>query len=327
MSAGQSIILLTGGSGFLGSQVLLNLQAQGGLQRILIASRGEPLKDHTRLPTVQYWPLNLTDQFVLPTGIHTVIHIAGEKRDESRMETVNYHGTRRLVEAAEQANVCRFVYVSSVGVYGARPHAGVVTELFPHTPRNKYEVSKDAGEASVRTLCSRSGMEFVVLQPSNVIGIVPGRSYPLLGLMRMVQLGRFTWFGAGDSWVNYVAVEDVAAAVVKAADKAPSGQTFIINTPERLSEVVRWISEELGVPMPRRRLPLWVGQAAAGVGSTVSRLVGRSMPINRERLLELTNTTRYAGSALMQTTDFAYPLGIETTIRKLARHYVQEGLL
>lgn len=101
MSEGQSTILLTGGSGFLGSQVLRNLQAQGGLQRVLIAARSEPPKDHTRLPAVQYWPLNLTDQFVLPAGIHTVIHIAGEKQeqDESRMEAVNQTCTHRLVEA------------------------------------------------------------------------------------------------------------------------------------------------------------------------------------------------------------------------------------
>jgi dihydroflavonol-4-reductase len=327
MSESQSTILLTGGSGFLGSQVLRTLQAQGGLQRVLIAGRGKPPEDHTRRPSVQYWPLNLANQFVLPTGVHTVIHIAGEKRDESRMDAVNHHGTLRLVEAAEQANVCRFVYVSSVGVYGARPHAGVVTELFPHTPRNRYEVSKDAAEEAVRKLCLQSGMEFLILQPSNVIGVVPGRSYPLLGLMRMVQQGRFTWFGAGDTWVNYVAVEDVAAAVVKAADKAPSGQTFIINTPERLSEVVRWISEELGVPVPSRRLPLWVGEAAATLGSLTTRVSGRNLPINRERFLELTNTTQYDSSHLMKDLAFEYPVGVEVLIRGLARSYRQDRLL
>lgn len=83
----------------MGSLVLRILQAQSGLQRVLIDGRGKPPKDHTRLPSVQYWPLNLTDQFVLRTGIHTVIHIAGEKQDESRMEAVNQTGTHRLVEA------------------------------------------------------------------------------------------------------------------------------------------------------------------------------------------------------------------------------------
>jgi len=327
MSEVQSTVLVTGGSGFLGSQVLRALQAKGQSRQVLVASRGEPAVSGSMPPSVQHLRLDLADEFVLPAGLHTIIHIAGEKRDETRMEAVNHHGTRRLVEAAVQAGVRRFVYVSSVGVYGACPHAGLVTESFPHTARNLYEKSKDAGEACVRKLCSQFGMEFVVLQPSNVIGAVPGRSYPLLGLMTMVLNDRFAWFGAADPWVNYVAVEDMAAAVVIAADQAPSGHTFIINTPERLSHVIGWISDELGVAAPQRRLPLWLGRVAAGVGNAVARVLGRSMPINRERLLELTNTTQYDGSALKRAVGFDYPLGVQEMIHGLVKTYRREGKL
>ena len=310
--------LITGGGGLLGRTIVRMAREASEAPELVITSRqasGDLFLD-----------LGETE-LVFPKGIDVVLHVAGEKRDETRMEAINHLGTRRLVEAAAQSGVRRFVYVSSVGVYGAAPHSGVVTESFPHTPRNCYEASKNAGELCVLECCSRFGMEAVILQPSTVIAFAPDTSYPLLTLMKMIRRDNFVWFGRASPCVNYVAVEDVAAAVVKAADKAPSGQTFIVNTPERLSEVVRWISEELGVPMPRRRLPLWVGQAVAGLGSTVSRLAGRSMPINRERLLELTNTTRYDGTALMKATGFDYPLGIEAAIRQLAQHYVQEGLL
>lgn len=327
MSNDQPAILVTGGSGFLGSQVLRALQTGDRPRRILVVSRGRATAAGSMSQLAQYLTLDLADQYTLPTGVHTIIHIAGEKRDESRMEAVNHHGTRRLVEAAQKGGVRRFVFVSSVGVYGARPHAGLVTESFPHQPQNRYEASKDAGENCVRALCTRFGMEFVVIQPSNVIGAIPGRSYPLLGLMRMVRQGRFAWFGNTDSWVNYVAVEDVAAAIVVAAEGAPSGHTFIINTPERLSRVVGWISDELGVAAPQRRLPLFVGQVAAGLGDLSARLSGRSMPFNRERLLELTNTTRYDGSALKRAVGFDYPLGVEQMIRGLVKTYRGEGRL
>lgn len=327
MTNDQPAILVTGGSGFLGSQVLRALQTGNQPRRILAVSRGRQAVAGSMPQPIQHLRLDLADEFALPAGVHTIIHIAGEKRDESRMEAVNHHATRRLVEAAQQSGVRRFVFVSSVGVYGARPHAGLVTETFPHVPQNRYEASKDAGENCVREFCARFGMEFVVVQPSNVIGAVPGRSYPLLGLMRMVRQGRFAWFGNTDSWVNYVAVEDVAAATVAAAERAPSGHTFIINTPERLSLVVGWISDELGVAAPQRRLPMFVGQVAAGLGDLAARLSGRSMPFNRERLLELTNTTRYDGSALKRAVGFNYPLGVEQMIRGLVKTYRCEDRL
>lgn len=323
----QSTILVTGGSGFLGSQVLRALQADGHLRRVLSASRGGQAVAGSASQSIQHLRLELADELVLPKGVHTIIHIAGEKKDKSRMDAVNHHGTRRLVEAALKNEVRRFVYVSSGGVYGARPHAGLISENYPHTPRNRYEASKDAGENCVRELCLRSSMEFVMVQPSNVIGAVPGRSYPLLGLMRMIQQGWFAWFGDADSWVNYVAVEDAAAAIVVAAERASSGHTFIINTPERLSHVVGWISDELGVAAPRRRLPLFMGQAAAGLGSSAARLSGRCMPFNRDKLLELTNTTRYDGSALKRAVGFDYPLGVKQMIRGLVNTYRREGKL
>lgn len=323
----QPAILVTGASGFLGSQVLRALQSGDQPRRILAVSRGRQTVAGSTPQSIQHLRLDLSDEFALPTGVHTIIHLAGEKREESRMEAVNHHGTRRLVEAARKSGVRRFVFVSSVGVYGARPHAGLVTETFPHVPQNRYEASKDAGENGVRELCARFGMEFIVVQPSNVIGAVPGRSYPLLGLMRMVRQGWFAWFGNTDSWVNYVAVEDVAAAIVVATEMAPSGHTFIINTPERLSHVVGWISDELGVAAPQRRLPLFVGQLAAGLGDVAARLSGRSMPFSRERLLELTNTTRYDGSALKCAVGFDYPLGVEQMIRGLVKTYRREGWL
>lgn len=327
MTNDQPAILVTGGSGFLGSQVLCALQTGDRPRRILMVSRGPHTAAGPMLQSVQHLRLDLADAFALPPGVDTIIHIAGEKRDESRMEAVNHHGTRRLVEAAQKSGVRRFVFVSSVGVYGARPQTGLVTETSPHVPQNRYEASKDAGENCVRELCSRFAMEFIVVQPSNVIGAVPGRSYPLLGLMRMVQQGCFAWFGNTDPWVNYVAVEDVAAATVVAAEKAPSGHTFIVNTPERLSHVVGWIAEELGVAAPQLRLPLFVGQVAAGLGDVAARLTGRSMSFNRERLRELTNTTRYDGSALKRAVGFDYPLGVEQMIRGLVKTYRLEGKL
>ncbi|MEX8192609.1 NAD-dependent epimerase/dehydratase family protein [Comamonas guangdongensis] len=318
-------VFVTGGTGFLGGYTLDALRATSTIGRVVIASRqSESARD---VGSPEIFPLDLgRGEVLLPQGINTVIHIAGEKRDLTKMSEVNHLGTRRLAEAAVRARVRRFVYVSSVGVYGAVPHSGRINEASPHTPRNLYESSKDAGERCVREVCESAGMEWVIVQPSNVIGIVQGRSYPLLGLMKMIQRGHFAWFGQTEPWANYVGVQDVAAAIVAAATACPN-RSYVVNTPARMSDVVAWISEELGVAAPARQLPPWLGQGLAEAGSWLQRILGRHMPFQRERFTELTNTTIYDPTALRIAADFRYPVGIEAEIRQMVRTYREEGLL
>ncbi len=326
MSLAASSIFLTGGTGFLGARVVRQMAAAQAPARLVLATHRASLPPELASPAVTSVAMDLGGELRLPAGLDTVVHIAGEKRDAARMAEVNERGTRRLAEAAAAAGVRRFVYISSVGSYGAPPHAGEVTESYPHVPRNAYEASKDAGETAVRQVCAQAGMEAVIVQPTNVIGLVPGKSHPLLGLMRMVARRRFAWFGAGDPLVNYVGVDDAAAAIVAATARAPAG-TYIVNTPCRLADLVGWVAAELRMPAPSRRLPAWLGRALAGAGGLAAAASGRSMPFGPERLLELTNTTRYAPESLMRATGFAYPTGIEPLIRELARHYVHEELV
>jgi len=250
----------------------------------------------------------------------------GEKRVESRMDEINHLGAARLADAAARAGVKRFVHLSSVGVYGAPKHAGVVDEARPHRPVNAYERSKEAGERAVRERCAASAMACVVLQPSNVIGWSP-QARPLLGLMRIVGRGWFRYFGSTEAWVNYVGIDDVASALVAVASAEVASAAYIVNTPVPLQQMVGWIADELGVPPPRARWPYAIGATLAAAGALGRSVLGRELPFSPERLRELTNTTRFDGSAVSRALGFAYPHGIETTLRRLARGYRTEGWL
>jgi len=315
--------LVTGASGFIGSALLASLRASG--QPVLAAGRHmPPASDAASLRWIR---LDLAGPSIeLPAGIDTVLHLAGEKRDESRMDEVNHLGAARLVEAAARAGAKRFIHLSSVGVYGAPPHAGVVDEARPHRPVNAYERSKEAGERAVRERCAANAMECIVLQPSNVIGWSP-QARPLLGLMRIVARGWFRYFGRTEAWVNYVGVDDVAGALTAAARVDVASATYIVNTPAPLRELVGWIADELRVPPPQLRWPRAIGTGLAAAGAVGRSLLGRELPFSPERLRELTNTTRFDGTAISRGLGFDYPQGIEATLRALVRGYRSEGWL
>jgi nucleoside-diphosphate-sugar epimerase len=314
-------VLVTGANGFLGRHVAQQLSRSTG--RVLLGGRFTPVV--TEPAQGEYVEIDLLSDVRVPPGVETVVHVAGEKRNTALMQAVNHRGTERLLEAAIRAGVRRFVMVSSVGSYGAPWRTGVVDESFPPRPANEYEISKHQAEAAVRTLCERFDMEYIILQPSNVVGIVPGKSYPLLGLMKSIKAGRFRWFGSDEVLVNYVAVEDVASCIAVAASMDVQG-TFIVNEATALKSMVGWIAEELGVSDKFPAYPLWIGQAFAKAGAVLNKRLSVPFPVTPERLSELTNTTRYDDSAF-RSLGWSYPLGLESAVRKMVRTYSSEGKL
>lgn len=310
--------LITGGNGLLGREIVHLASVMKPAPELFIAGRNSSCNFFLDLEQ---------DEIKIPTRIDTVLHIAGEKRDEERMDSVNYLGTRKLVEVSIKAGVKRFIYISSIGVYGAAPHSGSVNESFQRLPRNKYEKSKNAAENFVVEYCKQAGIDAIVLQPTNVIGEEGSNgSYPLLTLIKMVALKKFVWFGKLPPWVNYISVQDVAAVTLIAAQTASSG-TYIVNTPAPLREVVTWIADELNVRTPEIVLPLWFGRLAATAGSGLSQIFGPTIPFHRERFIELTNTTYYDPSLLLKELPFEYPRGVESLIRGLVKTYQHKGMV
>lgn len=316
--------LVTGASGFVGANFRAWLSRHRPAVRVLCAGRRRPVE----VSEADFLPLDLAGAtFTLPEGLQAVVHLAGEKRHDHLMERVNHAGALHLLEAAARAGAGRFVHLSSVGVYGALPHAGVVDESRACEPRNAYERSKHLGERAVRERAGALGLPCVILQPSNVVGLHGLAHRPLLGLVSAIARGRFRYLGRRDAWVNYVDVDNVSAALEAAAAGAVPPGTYIVNTPAPLRELVEAVATELGTAVPQGRLPLLPLALVARASPWCERWLGRALPVTPERLRELTNTTRYDGGALSAAAGFQYPVPPAQAVRRLAAAYRQEGLV
>jgi len=161
---------VTGATGFIGKAFLERVAQDRGID-VLLGCRALGNIPQVQRAMSHQVICDLSKPLSLPMSARVVVHMAAEKQDAALMQAVNVEGTRRLLKWSAESGVRRFVYLSSVGTYGAGYRAGMVRAGQVQTPRNPYERTKKTAEELVRDTCERAGMQWSILQPSNVIGI------------------------------------------------------------------------------------------------------------------------------------------------------------
>ena len=179
-------VLVTGGGGFVGLNALQALLARG--ETVVSVSR-RPLDAwaERRLAKAGGRLVQLTadvrDRAALRAalvehGVETVIHMAAvtsaadrERTSADEVVSVNMGGTASLLTAAAEGQVKRFIYTSSIAVFGpTTPDGGVSSEKTAHDPLTLYAITKSAGEAVVHRLAGLHGLEGVVARLGRVYG-------------------------------------------------------------------------------------------------------------------------------------------------------------
>ncbi|MDX6583228.1 MAG: hypothetical protein QOI10_2412 [Solirubrobacterales bacterium] len=251
--------LVSGASGFLGAAVCFELRSRDHAVAALVRRPGsEPAG--TEPVAGDLGDAAALDAALAAAEPECVIHLAAEiatQRDPARIDEVNVDGTRRLLEACAAAGSPRFVFTSTVVTGDA--DGALLDESSELPVETAYGRSKQEGERLVR----ESGLDSVIIRPSHVYG--PGGWFEEEIVGRVRGPGRFAVIGRGDNWWDVVRVEDVAAACVDAAERAPAGSLYHVvdDEPLRYYDFVALTAEAAGVGPPRR-IPAWVARLAAG---------------------------------------------------------------
>jgi len=168
----------------------------------------------------------------------------------------NAAGTLALAEAAAEAGVRRFVYLSSIKVLGERTLAGQRFRVNdPPQPADPYGISKHEAEVGLRRLAGRSRMQIVVIRPPLIYG--PGVRANFLRMMRWVHRGVPLPFGAIDNVRSLAALDNVVDLVRRCVEHpAAANQTFHVSDDEDVStsDLLRRIALAFG--KPARLLPV-----------------------------------------------------------------------
>ena len=236
----QGSILVTGGAGYIGSHVVLQLRARG--ERVVVLddlSRGfrQAVID-APLVVGKVGDREAVLELLRAHAVDTVMHLAAYTIvPESVSEPLKYYGnntcsTRTLLECCVVAGVRHFVFSSTAAVYGM-PAGGVAAEDSPTAPINPYGTSKLMSEWMLRDVASASGLTYAALRYFNVAGSDPqcrvGQASPNATLLVKVAceaaVGKrpgVSIFGSdyatpdGTGVRDYIHVEDLATAHVDA---------------------------------------------------------------------------------------------------------------
>lgn len=247
----------------------------------------------------------------------------GGKSDEF-FESINLDGTRHLLEAASVGRVERFVYCSTIGIYGHRA-PGITKEESPLAPGNIYERTKVSAERLVREFAERCSLPAVVLRPADVYG---PRDQRLLKMFKGVSKGRFPLFGKGDGRRHMVYVDDVVSAFFKACERDNAvGQGLIVAGPRSctLRELLDEVTRATGSKRYGVRLPLAPMLGLAAVVEDVSARLKLDPPIYRRRMDFFHSDSEFDTSRARRVLDWEPKVDLREGIQRTLEDYRRSG--
>jgi UDP-glucose 4-epimerase len=252
--------LVTGGAGFIGTNLVERLVREGNSVRVVDDLSGGKAE---RLPeTVEFHNLDVcsTEELTVHMrGVDVVVHLAALPRVQFSIEHpfeaqhANVDGTLSVLEAARRAGVRRVVYAASSSAYGDQ-EIMPLTEDMPAQPKSPYGLHKYYGEFLMKLWTDIHGVETVSLRFFNVYGphLDPNGAYALVigrFLKQRVDGLPMTITGDGEQTRDFTHVFDVVDAVIRAATSEGVGGGEVFNVGAGREVSINRVAELIGGPV------------------------------------------------------------------------------
>lgn len=256
--------LVTGGAGFIGSNLVDHLVEKGHEVVVIDNESSDCNEQFYWNPAAQNYKYDINDYTMvreLYEGVDTVFHLAAEARiqpcieDPLKAVEANMLGTASVLQCARVCGVKRIIYSSTSSAYGLKNTPPLV-ETMPTDCLNPYSVSKVGGEELCKMYSKLYGLETIIFRYFNVYGErqpIRGQYAPVTGIfLRQKAAGQpMTIVGDGEQRRDFVHVQDIVKANLAAASFEPTndyewGQIYNIGTETNHS--VNQVAELVGGP-------------------------------------------------------------------------------
>ncbi len=327
-------VLITGGTGFIGSRLAYRCKERGDdvviLSQINTPAEKKNADDlESRGFTFIVGGVDDADKVrQAVTGCDLVFHLAAAQHEvnvpDKHFWDVNVEGTRNLLEASLVAGVGRFVHGSTIGVYGVEMQ-GEISEQSPLKPDNIYGITKKAGEELV--LSYKEKLPVSAIRISETYG--PG-DRRLLKLFKGINNRTFFVIGNGENKHQLVFVDDLIDGFFAAAVKDEAlGEVFVIAGSEVLTtnDMVESVASVLQVDRLKFRAPMWPFYLLAVIMEKTLRPLGIQPPLHRRRLDFFKKTLYFSPDKSAKLLDFKAKTSFREGCRITANWYREQSLL
>ncbi|MBI3652275.1 MAG: NAD-dependent epimerase/dehydratase family protein [Acidobacteria bacterium] len=324
-------ILLTGGTGFVGSHLVDRLLEQGQAVRCLVrqSSNLQYLKD-PRLEFAYGGLDEATDWDAAFADVDTVYHVAGLTfaRRAQDYFTVNFQGTEAIIAAAikHRQQIKKFVHVSSLAAIGPGEKDRPVDEDTPPAPITPYGRSKLMGEEAA--MIAADFFPVTIVRPPAVYG---PRDYALYEMFKAIAKGLSPSIGNYDKQLSLVHVFDLAEGIRLAAENdTATGRAYFIASDEVYSynALVKMLAKIFARRVRSFALPRPVAYTVATLAELGAFITRKPPVINRDKVTDLSQVC-WGCSIERAKKELGYQpkVGIEEGLRQTIQWYKDEGWL
>ncbi|HEX5928514.1 MAG TPA: NAD-dependent epimerase/dehydratase family protein [Solirubrobacterales bacterium] len=316
-------VFVTGGTGFIGGEVVRQLRARGDEVACLVRTpeKGKAVAELG----CELVAGDLGDAEALRTGMEgcdAVVHAAAmyevgiPTKQHPQMWEANVAGTERVMNAALAAGIARTVYVSTVGVFG-NTHKEVVDESYEHPGKeftSYYEQTKLEAHKLVKRMIAEQSLPAIIVQPGGVYG--PDDTSQVADLLDQFFAGKLPLMPFPDLGICLTHVTDIAAGILLALDKGELGETYVISGPATtMREAIETVAELSGRKAPKRAMPVPLLKAMVPIGPLVGKLMGQ--PPNLRELISSADGVTFWASYGKAERELGYaPRGLEEGLRQ-----------
>lgn len=331
------MILVTGGTGLVGSHLLYELtkkekpiraiyrteSSRDKVKEIFSYYSDQPEKHFEQIEWVKADITDIPSMIPVFEGVTEVYHSAAlisfDPKDYVEMRKVNIHGTAIVVNLSIDVGVKKLCYVSSIAALGDQPSKGFLdeeNEFNTNQPNSGYAITKYGGEMEVWR-ASQEGVEVIIVNPGVILG--PGYWYSGSGSLFSQIAKGFPFYTEGVT--GFVSVKDVATAMIRLMSAQVKNERFILVS-ENVSfqTIFHWIAKALNVKLPRKKVTSLFTNLFWRWEVLKTLFTGKKPRLTKHTARSLHQKTYYKNDKVRQTIGLKFE-SIETTVEKVANYY------
>ena len=311
------MILVTGGAGLLGSELIRQLLAKGNRVRAIYNKTSLP---DFNTADIEQFPCNILDVTGLEEAmqdVEQVYHCAAivsfDPAQKRELFKINIEGTANVVNAALITGVKKMVHVSSVAAIGKGKGGKYISEEMnwtEETSDSNYAQSKYLGELEVWRGIGE-GLNAVIINPSIILGAGDWND----GSSRLFKsvYDEFPWYSEGEN--GFVDVRDAATAMIELMNSEISAERFILSAAnESYRKLFEQIANAFGKTVPSKLVTPFIAGVVWRLEAIRRSMTGKKPLITRETAHNALSIARYDNSKLLKfLPDFKYH-SLEDTI-------------